>query len=185
MKGNINIHRIIFSITLTLLVACSTNNKIKTKETSTESIIVNKIRSEVFVELFIDDLHPCGTGGQMMDEIKMLYFGFNYFYEISIDEARKLLLMAAKVALNKINNCDEIRPYLANYPFKPINVKIDIFLRNSDYTPFDCEKLQVISFHEGKLEYMNHNSVNNFLTTIHKETYEEALAKIGNVSNIQ
>ena len=107
---------------------CCTKNRKEIADTSPDSVLVDKITKEVFVKLIIeDDLHPCGTGARMMDEIKMLYFGFNYYHEIDINAARKLLIKAGSVALNKINNCEEILPYLVNYPFKPLNIKIDVF----------------------------------------------------------
>ncbi len=178
-NAKVNIRKLCLIAASALLLSCCTKNRTNIYESSPDSILVNKIRKEVFAKLSIEeDLRPCGTGAQMMDEIKMLYFGFNYYHEVDINAARKLLINAENVALNKINDCDEIRPYLVNYPFKPINVQIDIFLRKPDGSQPEPQKLQVISIHEGNLDYMNHNLDTKFLTTILKETYEEALGKL-------
>ena len=180
MKGNF--HNFLLFVILTLLVASCTKNRKQTEEISPKSELVSKIRKEVFVELIVeDDLRPCGTGAQMMDEIKMLGFWFNYYHEIDVDDARKLAMKASDIALSKINNCEEIRPYLVQYPFKQENVEIVIIIRSPNGFELSPEKLQIISVREGILQYENHNLVKDsrrFLSIMHQETYEEALAKL-------
>lgn len=73
------------------------------------------------------DLHPCGSGGGMMDQIGMLALSFNYYKEIDIDTGRDLLMTTGKLLLNSVNEDERIRPYLENYPFLPKNIEIRIF----------------------------------------------------------
>jgi hypothetical protein len=178
MKGNI--HKLYLYAALTLLFSCCTKNRTEIEEITPKSDLVNKIRKKVFVELLVeDDLRPFGTSAQMMDEIKMLGFSFNYHHEIDIETARKLMLKASNTVLNKINDCTEIRSYLIQHPFKPQNVEIGIFIRNSHGSELPPEKLQIIIMDEGIIYYKNFiRDERRFLTTIHEETYEEALDKL-------
>ena len=72
---------------------------------------------------------------------------------------------------------ERIRPYLANYPFKPENIEIRIFLFNSDGSSIEPEKLVVISMLDGVLQFKVH-SKSKFdyfpLAIVYEETYEEA-----------
>ena len=181
MKGNT--HKALLFATLILLIASCAKKRINIYETAPDSILVDKIRKEVFVKLLVeDDLHPCGTGAQMMDEIKILGFWFNYYHEIDIDNARKIALKASNVALTKINNCEEIRPYLIHHPFKPQNIEITIIVNNPNGTDLPPEKLQIVTMKEGIIYYKNLiRDSHRFLTIVHQETYEEALAKLEQV----
>ena len=175
-----NTRRLIFFSILMLLVTCCNKNRLEIYETAPDSILVNKIRKEVFIKLLVeDDLHPCGTGAQMMDEIKMLYFAFHYYHEINIENARKLITKAGDSILNKINGCEKIRPYLVNYPFKPENVEVAIFLNNPDGSKLPPEKLRAIIMKKGSVKYENGIlDSNGYDAIVCEETYEEALAKL-------
>ncbi len=178
-------HKFFLLIILALLFNCCTRNKIKSENTDNrEYALVNKIRKEVFFQLEKEnDLHAFGTGSQMMDKIKMLHFGFRYYHETDIDNARNLLVKAGNLVLDKINSLEEIRQYLENYPFKPKNIEIVIFLYNPNGSDRGPEKLQTISMKEGSLRYENDIlDAKGFQTIIYEETYEEALNKLRSIA---
>ena len=173
----------IFVIFTLLITSC-----IKKRETIdyTDLAIVNEIRKNVFLKLKKEtDLYPCGAGGQMMHEIQLLACSFNYYHEVDINQARELLLKAGNVFLKEINESEKIRPYLANYPFKPENIEIAIFVYNSDGSDQSLEKLRVITLWKGVLSYkIGILDSQDFRTQIYEETYEEAMAKINDLSRI-
>lgn len=169
---------------LTLIVFASScapqpNNSIATDLSSDLEAI--RVRDRVFVLLKKNEnLHPCGWGGGMhgTKKFQMLYCGFQYNKEIDIEEARRLLLTAGNLFLREVNQDEKIRPFLGHHPFKPENIELDIFLKNSDGAELESEKLHVISMRRGELEYMKHDSTTRFLKTLHSETYEEAMSKL-------
>lgn len=132
--------------------------------------IIKKVAYELKRE---KGLIPCGTGGQMMDEIQMLALSFDYNKNISIEEGRQLLLTAIGEFTSAINRDERIRPYLANYPFLPKNVQIRIFLKNPDRST-QPDRLVVVSAINSVLEYEIDDPNGPLFKTIHKETYEEA-----------
>ncbi len=146
---------------------------------SPKSKLVHEISEGVFKQLILEkNLYPCECGGRMMDQIKLLHWGFDYYHEIDIAEARELLITATNRLLQAINEDQRIRPYLATYPFKPENVEIRIFLHNSDGSILGPEKLHVIANIEGVLDYMIQASETRRLKKILIETFQEAEAKL-------
>jgi hypothetical protein len=122
-------------------------------------------------------LVPCGTAGQMMDEIKMLGLSFRYYKEIGIDEACELLISSGASLLNTINSNTLIRPYLDKYPFEVNNVEIAIYLFKPNLTQFELDKLHYAMMVDGVLTYVFRCADTQY-RVIHSETYQEALEQI-------
>jgi hypothetical protein len=120
------------------------------------------------------DLYLCGTGGGMMDQIRMLALSFNYYKPVDIEKGRELLISAVNQLADVVNADERIRPYLKNYPFGPENIEIRIFIKNPDGSSVSSEKLRVISAEEGFLNYYIDNPTGGLFITVLKETYETA-----------
>jgi hypothetical protein len=123
-------------------------------------------------------LYLCGTGGGMMNQIRMLALSFNYHKPVDIDEGRELLIAAVNELAHIVNADERIHSYLKNYPFGPKDIEIRIFLQNQDYSSFGQDKLSVISALQGTLSYKIDNPKTKLFKTIHQETYEEALLEL-------
>jgi len=164
-------------ITLLLLIAsCGQNDFRNTYVPSEKQKLVNEIRKNVAQDIKMKlNLSPCGTGGQMMHQIEMLALAFNYYQPITIEEGRNLLITSIDIFVKAVNDDERIRPYLANYPFEPKNVQIRIFLRNPNGSNPGPGEFAVISSIDGILEYDVNDPKNPLFTTIHKESYQEAL----------
>jgi len=146
-----------------------------------DEIYDNEIGKKVFCQLRKErKLQVCESGWDLRSKkkIQVMHCGFFYYEDINIDQARELLLSAANLYLATINENERILSLLETYPFKPENIEIRIFLYNSDRSDPPPEKLQVISMINGILKYKNQSIETGFFTTIYKETYEEARAKI-------
>ncbi len=169
--------RIFFFILLTTLTILYTKSFFKDSGLSPDEIFVNKINRKVFCQLKKEkDLYACGTGGQGVHEIKMLYCAFDYYNEIDIENARELIMSAGNLYLNEINSDERIRPYLAEYPFK--NIEISIFLSNEDGSELPKDKIRIISMKEGILRYkIGILDSKGYRTIICEETFDEALKK--------
>ena len=69
---------------------------------------------------------PVMRGGGFMDDINEVGLGFFYVDKGSIESARKLIVYGAEKLLKSINDSEEIRPYLHNYPFTAENLNYSI-----------------------------------------------------------
>src|SRR5262249_2655966 len=121
-----------------------------------DKIYDNEIGKTVFCQLKKDrKLQVCesGWGLRGKKKIQVMHCGFFYYEEIDIDQARELLVDAAKLYLTTINENERIRPFLESYPFTPENIEICIFLQNRDGSRFSPEKLSIVSFEKGILRY--------------------------------
>jgi hypothetical protein len=116
-----------------------------------------------------------GTGGRMMDDIEEMYMGFQYFKEVDLDTARKLLVYCIEKYLSAINSDEKVRPYLHNYPSTVKNVEIGIWFYKPDRTNLSWGKIYYVSAINGVLSYYIKPSKNQSREAICEETYEEAL----------
>ncbi len=124
------------------------------------------------------DLYAIGSGGCTMDQVKMLHLAFAYDKEVDLSSARNLIILSINEFMNTINNDDVIRPYLDSYPFNPKNIEIMICIMQPNGIDVDSNKIALISLHDGVIDYEACKSENALLTTIHKETYGEAIEKL-------
>ena len=141
----------------------------------TAALVKKKAAIQLQKEL---ELQPIGTGGQMMNEIRMLALSFEYDKPIDACKGRRLLLTAVDTFLSVINADENIRPYLYRYPFTPKNVEIRIFIKNHDRSQVPIGQLCILSSIEGTIEYDIHDPTTTHLVTAYEETYQEALDKL-------
>jgi hypothetical protein len=165
---------------LLILLGCSSDIKFKEgQKISQKQKIVNQIRFKAakFIEKE-KGLKPCGTGAQMMFEVKMLALAFVYNQPIDIQQGRELLVYATETFLSMINEDERIHSYLFNYPFEPKNVEIEIYIRNPTNSFVEPGKLCLVSTQEGKCTYHVRDTKTGRLENIYKETFQEAKEKI-------
>ena len=171
-----------FFVILGLLILLGCSSEIKFEETqkiSQKQKIVNQIRFKAakFIEKE-KGLKPCGTGAQMMYEVKMLALAFVYNQPIDIQQGRELLVYATETFLSMINKDERIQPFLFNYPFEPKNVEIRIFLKNPDNSDVEPGKICLIYSKRGEVGFEVEDAKTKFFQTIHIETFQEAKEKI-------
>lgn len=161
-----------------LFVSCNSSNN-RTYYLSEKERASNKILNEVAIQLRNEwGLIPSGTAGQMMDEIQMLGLSFKYLKPLDIEKGREILIDAVNRFDAAINADEKIRPYLVQFPFEPKNVLIEIYIHGPNYNDVEKGELSVISASDGILKYKIDDPITGRLTTICKETYEEAVQKI-------
>lgn len=148
--------------------------------------LVNAARERAAVRLEREKgLVPFGSGGQTSDRVKMLHLAFQYRGKIGIPEARRLVTDAVEELVKTVNADEKLRPYLSNYPFRPDNVEVEIYLKNPDRAPISPEvspevspeSLRVVASRDGKIEYEASDPLSHRLVTVFEENYEEALRK--------
>lgn len=119
-------------------------------------------------------LYLIGTGGGMIDDIKMMSMSFNYYHEVNIKLARELVVSSVNEYLIAINNNKKIRPCLHEYPFTSKNVEINIFIYKLDHSYPPQDKIQCISAINGNVKYFLHEPGRPY-KLVHKESFEEAV----------
>lgn len=127
------------------------------------------------------DLILCGSGGAMLEDIKIFAMAFQSQQLLSLEEGRKLYVEIAEKFLRKINNDEKIRPFLNSYPITIKNLDISIsFYQGSQRAP--SKYIAFITTSNINPDYLNdfiyyaiYDHEVEQLGTIHKESYEEAL----------
>jgi hypothetical protein len=107
---------------------------------------------------------------------------FSYYHEAKVEQARELITYAINTYLSDINNNQEIRPYLHEYPFTAKNVEIRLFIYGPDRRELSPEKIGYVSSIDGVLEYYTRSDKDH---PICKETYDEALGKISSSQELE
>ncbi len=138
--------------------------------------VAKKIRRE-------KNLILIGTGGGMMDDIKMMAMSFCYYQEVDIEDARKLLVYCVEEYLNAINASEKVRPYLHNHPFTAKNVEIRLFISQVDTSDVALGRLCGADAIKGDLNYYADNADRYTLKRLHEETYEEAFRIVNEESS--
>jgi hypothetical protein len=165
-------NKLIVIIITAILSGCTFGSPSLSPKERVSDEILNKVIFDMQKKY---DLYACGTGGEMMDEIRMLAISFFYYHPIDIDEGRQLLISAIQHLVDEVNNNPEIRPYLANYPFQAKNIEIRVFICNPDGSNINPGMLSVVSSINGVLKYKIDKPGGRGFITVHQETYEEAL----------
>jgi hypothetical protein len=98
--------------------------------------------------------------------------------KLNLEQARKLLIDVCEGFLERVNNDQQLRPYLVGYPYNSTN--IDVMIRFVDHNNDRTQPpyIALASNHQGKVFY-NTSTISEELSHLHKETYEEA-CKIAN-----
>lgn len=135
--------------------------------------VVREVESKTAKNLQNLGLIPIGVGAQMMNRIQKLMLDFQYREDITSEEGRRLLIESVIEFLRVINGNKTIRKYLQNYPFRPENVEICIFLVKADGLNFDQGDLEVLVAKDGKVQFKFNNSTFSGYKT-YEETFESA-----------
>lgn len=165
-----------FKILIVILLLAACNNPITEDSQTTNYVeIADRITVKVAHEIESEaGLRLCGTGGGMMDHIRMMAMSFNCHRETTLEQGRELLIYCVNEYLTAINSNEQVRPYLVHYPFTPKDIEIRIFLSNSDQTEVSNGAISVLSEVGGKLVYCNRDTKDH-LKDLHEETYEVAV----------
>jgi hypothetical protein len=134
--------------------------------------VIRKLREE-------NNLLPYGMGSGIMRKIHFLGLHFVYLKEVEMDEARQLLMRAARTLLDEMNSDEAIRGYLKSYPCGVKGVEIAIFFRKESGHDPDLDKLKVVDLVQGKITYKIGHENRYDYTNVMEESFEQAASKLG------
>ena len=118
-----------------------------------------------------------GVGGGIDKGINLMCLDFSRKGEnLTQPKARELIVSCVNDYLLTVNEDEKLRPYLANYPFKPENIDFTIYNKTLEgkntFHPF----ISVIKAKDGEITYHTDDPENNNkIKTTEYENYEEAL----------
>lgn len=119
-------------------------------------------------------LEPSGVGGSMNEDIKSLFLGLTCNKEVSINDARKLIVTCAKEYMFEINNNKNLVPYLHNFPFNEQNIHLTITFKSPSGINNEIGKLSSVKIIKGKVIF-SANKTEYTLETVLEESFEEAV----------
>ena len=160
-------------------IACGRPRSAEDRAGIEKEKIANEVIRKVATQLKKETkLSPCGTMGQMLNEIQKLGLTFYSYEPLDIVEGRKLLVKSVDAFLQEVNKETRIHPYLIRYPFAPRNIEIRILVRSPDGKDVSPGALWGMQASDGDLFYKIDNPETNSLVIIYQETYNEALQRI-------
>jgi len=119
------------------------------------------------------DFNGIGQSGETTIKTLDLYFSLTHL--VTKEEGRDLILKCTENFLHEINDFEEIRPYLVQFPFTYKNIGIRIlFYSDARYEDTLDPNIWCISLVDGSIEYMIADIQNPF-KFVEKESYEDAL----------
>ena len=157
---------------------CYKNSPKTPFKVSAKERVVTRVEKKVISNLKEKyGLISAGTGGQMMYQVEKLMLIFNYPEPLTETEASELVINAVEDFLFAINQEEELRQYLANYPFKPENVEITIFLQDTRGRSVHPDKFISVKAANGYVVFKAKDSETKEYRVVLKEPFEEVKAK--------
>lgn len=137
------------------------------------NVIINKVGNKLAKKY---NMEIAGTGGGMIDCVKLMALSFNINKILNKNESRQLLLDCAAEFLKEINSNQEIRPYLVQFPFSVENIEIKIFIHDHEGRNVYDPNLSVISIVKGELRFRTNDKDNRYrFKSQYFESYDQAL----------
>jgi hypothetical protein len=134
-------------------------------------VVTDQVAKKIYQET---GLKLMGTGGGLIDQINRLGISFARYGDLSMEEARELLVYCVEEYLDAINADEKIRPHLCCYPFSPNNIEIAIFIYGEDRRDPPIGFLTVVAEIYGRMTYKIQQPGFPSMKTIHEEPYDEA-----------
>ncbi len=99
--------------------------------------LIDAVFSAYLKEMLKEFHLECDTiGGKLTDGVEEVVVKLIYFHPTQIDKARELQIIATEKILDAINNNEELRPYVKNYPLSLGKLKVSVLFRKSNYFPY-------------------------------------------------
>ena len=157
------------------------------KETNQE-----RITDQIFENLALDwykkdTLYTKSIGCDLADKIEAIGARFIFFHPVSLEVARRLELLVVKKLLTAINQNEELRPYLKEYPFTPDRLKIYMEFKTKERHSYCNGSMNHVVLENNQLSYFRYTDPKHYEweegktldppELIAKETYQEALER--------
>lgn len=99
------------------------------------------------------DLKCVAEIGGMIGDVQLIGAKFQHNGELSIKEARKLLVDSTQIFIQQVNQDEKLRPYLRNFPATEQHIEVGIFIRQLDGNFLGNNQLKFVVSSKGYLYY--------------------------------
>jgi hypothetical protein len=140
------------------------------------SEIAREIRSTVGKKLAKKHkMDLIGVGGGMMKSVYMIGLSFQIHHPLNRKKGRELIVDCVEELLTAINENEEIRPFLKNYPFTTKNVQIAIYVNDDNKREVFDPDFRVVSVFES--DHISFSTVDRTNSMKYKNQYHEPYDK--------
>lgn len=139
--------------------------------------MASKIRSEIAQKLAKRyNMKIFGIGGGMADCVNFLGLDFQIRGPLTKEQLRRILIDSVQELLNAINENEQIRPYLKNYPFTEKEISITLFIKDPNGNKIYDPEIGIASAGQGTMYYYTDDKENLYVYKQEiEEDYETAL----------
>lgn len=115
------------------------------------------------------------TGG-MAGGVNLIGLSFRVTGPLSKEELRVVFVDSVEMFLTMLNENEEIRPFLKNYPYTIDGIDNTIFVFDKNGDKLFYPNISIVGNVRGKVKYVTNDKENQYkYKTEEKESYEEAL----------
>jgi len=115
-----------------------------------------------------------GSGGRQSRDVETIMVSFNVYREITLEEARTLIVKAKERLVEKVNAHEKIRPFLREYPFTWRGADISLSFQKEDGSRYlDGSVAFVCSARGGRISYSK--------AELQKRKFVDILDEYGNI----
>lgn len=119
-------------------------------------------------------------GGKITDKVEEFGGCFNLYHSATLKEARKLILTVAERLIHTINQGEEIKPFLIEYPFPTQRISLRVNFMRKNGLPYQDGTMESVAIENNTISYYQEPLENSDFTPIHtplffKESHQDAL----------
>lgn len=116
-------------------------------------------------------LRTIASGVSFPVKIKWVHLSFSSSSSISIEEGRKLIVSITNLFIQRMNEDENLRKYLANNPASLTNVDLTLVFKDNAANPLNS--IMVIGS-KNLVVYNKYNETRTILLDLHEESFDEA-----------
>lgn len=116
-------------------------------------------------------LQTVASGVSFPKKINWIHLSFSSRNSISIEEGRRLAVLIANLFIQRMNEDENLKQYLANNPASLTNVDLTLGFKDDVQNPINAI---MITGSRNLVTYNIHNDEYTMLIDLHRETFDEA-----------
>ena len=155
-----------------------------------QELEIDQLFESIMMEFYKKhELYVLCMGGKMVDGIEEIGAKLRFFEPVTIQEARNLEFFVINKLLTSINQNENLRKYLKEYPFPSDRLKISIEFKKKTGSPYYNGSIDEVKFDGNEFAYLSKppdlkegkwelGKTHHEPSIYHQETYQEALKNI-------
>jgi len=141
--------------------------------------------ADILVNKYIEDVETkyhlrCTsiTWGMYEGILRLIGPRFATHEKLNIPRSRELIIELSNELIKRVNESEELRPYLKNYPFTFQNIGMTVTYRGDE--PLGNNELEFSFLKKGLIYYEDTDLETKRYKVVHRETFEEAVTQAKN-----